>query len=177
MFNAKAQRCKGNRLGPIHRCLCFASLLVLSALLSTPQSAFAHGTEIDTGTTTGVQIYARFDDGTPMTNAQVLVYAPDDPETPWLRGEADEEGYFAFVPDAALSGRWDVNVRTAGHGDWVYLTLEDGGATEVVSSSGFTTPQIVLMSAAIVWGFIGTALYFRREQRPTESTATVTAPS
>ena len=79
------------------------------------------------GTTTGVQIYARFDDGTPMANAQVLVYAPDDPETPWLRGEADDEGYFAFVPNAALAGRWDINVRTAGHGDWVYLTLEDGG--------------------------------------------------
>lgn len=142
-------------------------LLLLSGLLFFPQSALAHGTEIEAGTATGVQLFAQFDDGSPMANAQVLVYAPDDPETPWLRGEADENGYFAFVPDGSLAGSWDINVRTSGHGDWVYLTLDEGGATEIVSSGGgFTVPQIVLMSAAVIWGFVGTALYFRRERQP-----------
>ncbi|MEM9952457.1 MAG: hypothetical protein AAF846_12685 [Chloroflexota bacterium] len=32
--------------------------------------------------------------------------------------------------------------------------------TNQSSTSGFTTAQIVIMSASVIWGFIGTALYF-----------------
>ncbi|MEO1290904.1 MAG: hypothetical protein AAFV93_24470, partial [Chloroflexota bacterium] len=32
--------------------------------------------------------------------------------------------------------------------------------TNQSSASGFTTAQIVIMSASVIWGFIGTALYF-----------------
>lgn len=38
------------------------------------------------------------------------------------------------------------------------------------AGGGFTVPQIILMSASVIWGLVGTALYFARGrgQAPTE---------
>lgn len=124
-------------------------------------TALAHGTEIGLNEVAAVEIDARFDNGDPMAEAQVTVYAPTDRATPWLTGLADANGHFVFVPDRALSGQWDIQLRTAGHGDWVYLDVAEGDITELRGSGGgLTIPQIVLMSAAVIWGFVGTALYF-----------------
>ena len=67
-----------------------------------------------------------------MAAAQVSVFAPDDVETPWITGTTDPAGNFAFVPDPAQSGRWEVQVRLAGHGEIVYVPLE---APSVVTDS------------------------------------------
>lgn len=112
-----------------------------------------------------IEFVAEFDNGEPMSDAQVTIYAPDDPANPWLTGKADEAGRFAFAPDQP--GRWDVQFRVAGHGDIVHIDVEEKveAAQMVVSSStagggGFTALQILLMSGSVIWGFIGTALYF-----------------
>lgn len=136
----------------------FALTLCLRA-----QPAMAHGTDIGLTEVQAIEINARYDNGDPMANAQVSIYAPNDAAHPWMTGEADETGHFVFSPDRAIPGQWDVQVRTAGHGDWVYIDVAEGNVAGLRgSSSGLTTPQIVLMSAAVIWGFIGTALYFVR---------------
>lgn len=131
----------------------------------------AHGPGIETETVTGIEVNAKFDDGTPMINAQITVYAPDDPETAWLQGVADEEGYFVFVPDLSIPGRWDISVRTAGHGDIIYVTIdENASVTEIVSASvGMTTTQRILMAVLGIWGLVGTALYFSRNKERVKS--------
>lgn len=139
-------------------------------MLTQPLSA--HGTEIALGEVNAIAINARFDNGDPMSNAQISIYAPNDPASPWLHGEADANGHFVFVPDTAIPGQWDIQVRTAGHGDWVYVDIAEGTVTELRSSSGgLTTMQIVLMSGAVIWGLVGTALYFSRG--PAKDTASV----
>lgn len=147
------------------------SALFLSciALLLITSTALAHGTKIGLNEVEAVEIEARFDNGDPMAEAQVAVYAPTDRATPWLTGQADVNGHFVFVPDRALAGQWDIQLRTAGHGDWVYLDMAEGNITELRGSGGgFTLAQIVLMSAAVIWGFVGTALYFMgsRKEEP-----------
>ncbi len=134
-------------------------------LLTGP--AFGHGAFMDVSGVRAVEIHARYDTGAPMADAQVLVYAPDNPAEPWLRAVADSEGRFVFVPDDR-PGRWAIQARQAGHGAMNYFTLEDeGGASVAVTASAsgqIDLLQRTVMIASVVWGCIGTALYFRRRR-------------
>ena len=128
--------------------------------LGLAATASAHGVKIEYQINVAVEILAAYDTGEPMAGGQVAVYAPDDPSTPWLTGVCDEEGRFTFTPDPAKPGTWDVQVRQAGHGDMVHIPI--GEDVAMSGSTGYTPLQIVLMGACVVWGFVGTALFFSR---------------
>jgi nickel transport protein len=134
-------------------------VLVLSLVL--PAQALAHGVNIEYSSDVEITIVAKYDTGTPMAGAQVMVYAPDDPSTPWLTGVCDDEGVFSFTPDTSLPGTWDVQVRLAGHGGIIHIPVGEGSASSG-GVGGYSWLQIVLMAACVIWGSIGTALYFRR---------------
>ena len=138
----------------------FVLLLALLLALGLAATASAHGAKIEYKVSMAVEIRATYDTGEPMGGGQVAVYAPDDPSTPWLTGVCDEEGHFIFTPDTSRPGTWDVQVRQAGHGDMVHIPI--GEDVAMAGSTGYTTPQIVLMGACVVWGFAGTALFFSR---------------
>lgn len=140
-----------------------ALLLVSVLLLSTAGAAFAHGARIEYTISMAVEIQATYDSGEPMAGGQVTVYAPDDPSTPWLTGLCDQEGRFVFTPAPDKPGTWDVQVRQAGHGDIVHIEIGQGAA--ISGGAGFTIPQILLMAACVVWGCIGTALFFSRKRQ------------
>lgn len=125
------------------------------------QAAMAHGVDVIVTPREAVEVVASFDGGDPMSGAQVTVFAPEDPAEPWLQGTADEEGRFYFVPDPARPGTWEVRVRQAGHGEIIRLEVDDSGIAGT-SGTGLTALQKVLMAAAVGWGAIGTALYFKR---------------
>jgi nickel transport protein len=136
--------------------------LVLGGLLILGMTAtvFAHGAQITYQIKPTVEIEATYDSGEPLARGQVTVYAPSDPATPWLTGVCDEEGRFAFTPDPAIPGTWDVQVRQAGHGDIVHIPIGEDGPT--AEGAGFTPLQIALMAGSVVWGAVGTALFFSR---------------
>ena len=136
-------------------------LALLLAFLTTI-TASAHGAKIEYTISLAVEIVASYDTGEPMAGGQVTVYAPDDPATPWLTGECDEEGRFTFTPDPEMPGTWDVQVRQAGHGDMIHIPVGEDMALS--GTTGFTPLQIVLMAGCGVWGFVGTALYFSRRK-------------
>lgn len=236
----------------------FIASLVVGLLLAVgATAAYAHGVVINyTANDQGeIEFEAAFDNGEPLAKAQVTIYAPSDPATPYLTAEADEDGHYVFMPDQV--GRWSVQFRVAGHGDIVHLDIaevvepveiqaetskavagSDAAEADLVEtdpvdtaaedvqaekkavavaqnasveqpqndvmvsisnnhrshspqdisetaasseaskpaaparrlvissgSTGFTTPQILLMSASVVWGFIGTALYFSSQRK------------
>jgi nickel transport protein len=136
-----------------------ACFLLVCAI--SPGEVYAHGAHIGYSINTSIEITAEYDTGEPMAGAQVTVYAPDDPATPYLTGTCDEAGRFTFVPDQ--DGTWDVQVRLSGHGDIVHIPVSEGMATGD-SSGGYSTPQIVIMSLCVIWGLVGTALYIRRRK-------------
>ncbi|MBE9167682.1 carboxypeptidase regulatory-like domain-containing protein [Pleurocapsales cyanobacterium LEGE 06147] len=143
-------------------------LLAITTLMWS-EKVLAHASHVQYRQTQAVEIEASYDDGTPMANAQVIVYAPDDPATPWLKGTTDSEGKFIFVPDASIPGNWDVTVRQAGHGNIVNIPWgEENAASDTASGSsadaGYTPLQKVVMAAVGVWGFVGTALFFSRHK-------------
>ncbi len=131
--------------------------------------AIAHGSSVDFSLRQAVEITATYENGDPMDEAQVSIYAPDDPETPWQTGLTDGEGTFQFAPDQA--GQWDVKVRKAGHGNLVTIpinaTTTEASVASVASvasgSSPYSPAQKGMMAIAIVWGCVGTALFFTRK--------------
>jgi len=142
----------------VHSSLIRAYLpLVLAVVL--PGAAFSHGAWIEWSLEDGdVAIRAVFDDGTPMTGASVTVYPVSNPTEPWLVGETDSLGSFSFTPDESVSPAWDISVRKAGHGDMVRIDLAGQGIAG--GSTALSTGQIILMTVCVVWGLIGTGLYF-----------------
>jgi nickel transport protein len=147
----------------------FLSLVVT---LGSASPVFAHGVAIEHRKTSAIEIRATYDSGEPMSNAQVTVYAPNNPTEPWLKGTTAEDGTFAFVPASEVSGEWDVKVRQSGHGDLISIPVESGEeaspqpvqASKSWQGGNYTPLQKVIMAALGVWGFIGTALFFARNQ-------------
>ena len=132
-----------------------------------PKQVLAHGANIEYRKTDAIAIVAKYDDGTPMANAQVVIYAPSDRTSPWLKGTTDKSGNFTFVPDtnAQNLGNWDVKVRQSGHGDITSIPVQDKLAVKnmtVSSGTGYTPAQKLVMAASVGWGFIGTGLFFAR---------------
>lgn len=156
--------------------LIFRLLLVLSLVLTGAGLTLAHGVDIThtiDPASGAITISASFDTGEALDAAQVAVFAPSDLLNPWLTGTTDASGAFTFTPDYADEGTWDVQVRRAGHGGLMHLALNASmqvaargvsGTLGDSVSAGFTPAQIILMAASVVWGFIGTALYFMSRQ-------------
>ncbi len=156
--------------------------LVGAVAIATPQRAIAHGTSIEYRTTQALEVIATYDTGEPLADAQVTVYAPDNPADPWLTGTTDDQGRFTFTPDPAIAGNWDVQVRQAGHGDIVSIPLEGTGGTDNAEDSGVTltntagrsspsiTPlQKTVMVGSVIWGLVGTALFFSSRSNASRS--------
>ena len=112
-----------------------------------------------------IEIEASYDSGEPMANAQITVYGPDDPVKPWLQGTADPRGRFIFTPDAV--GSWEVKVRKAGHGEIVRISIGDRGQKSPLST--VNPLQKLAITAAVIWGFVGTALFFSRYNKNAHS--------
>lgn len=138
----------------------------------------AHGVVLGYEPVSGVEIQARYDTGEPMAEAQVAIYAPDNPTEPWMQGTTDKQGNFIFTPDASQPGNWEVMIRQAGHGGMVTVPVEgpnaddsadpeNGDATVAVapatdSSENLSSVQQGIAIGAVIWGFVGTALFFSR---------------
>ncbi len=95
-----------------------------------------------------------------MADAQVLIYAPTDLETPAITGETDEAGLFSFVPDTDVEGPWEVTVRQAGHGGTATFAVGERGDLRSGSTAVESQVQQWITIAAVIWGFIGTAFFF-----------------
>jgi len=151
--------------------------------LGNPLTAIAHGVQLTHQTLEAVEVQALYDNGDPMSNAQVTIYAPTNPETPWQQGTADENGRFLFAPDRSLGGNWAVRFRQAGHGTIINVAIAPETPPEAAVAPPDATPVAevapssrILSSrspsvnplptgvaiASGVWGFVGTALFFSR---------------
>ncbi|MBD2461020.1 carboxypeptidase regulatory-like domain-containing protein [Oscillatoria sp. FACHB-1407] len=152
----------------------FVIPLALISVVGWQVKAIAHGVGITYEAAQAIALQANYDSGEPMAEAQVSVYSPDDPSTPWLKGTADESGRFVFVPDSSIPGNWEVQVRQAGHGEILIIpiggesgvlgdTTTNGESNSQIASGigdNLSLPQKGLMAASVIWGFVGTALFF-----------------
>lgn len=141
------------------------SLLVIILFLVSGFFLYGHGTryEIITGEIVGVK--AMFDDGTPMAKAPVLVFPPGESEAS-LRLMTDKQGIVCFY--AETPGTWILQVRdSGGHGMRINYEAHAGDTSSGESAGGgdFSPVQKWIMGIAVLWGFVGTALYFKQRRR------------
>lgn len=139
------------------------TLLAAGVIGLAPIAAGAHAALLSAETVDAIALYARYDTGEAMMQAQVIIYSPADPTTVWSRGTTDDDGRYLFVPDPDVAGRWTIQVRQAGHGAMVHVeTAGEAGDAVVSGPQEQSTLQRLVMVGLVVWGALGTALYFRR---------------
>lgn len=141
-----------------------AGWAVAVSLAVLPAPALAHGVDLSFEPRKGVEVVATYEAGTPMAGAQVAVFAPGEPAEPVMTGVCDENGRFFFVPDADKPGIWEVRVRDAGHGGLLRVEVAEDGLATSSGGTGLSLAQKAAMAVAVSWGFLGTALFFRRKR-------------
>ena len=139
------------------------SLIVLLTCMGWPFRSLAHGVLMDATPIPSFQVQVQYESGEPMANAQITVYAPDDPQTVWSQALTDENGYFLFTPEPGVTGTWDVQARLAGHGEVLRIDVQEDGSVRQLQRVSNAPLQKWLTIAAVVWGFVGTALYFSKQ--------------
>jgi len=132
-------------------------ILMVTALI------FGHGTKYEILPEKTLGIKAMFDTGDPMASAKVLIFAPDETKAAFT-AITDSNGVFYFTPDKA--GTWAMQVRDkGGHGMRINLEINDAMllAPEQKSSNTVSYFQKILMALCVIWGCVGTALYFKKK--------------
>ncbi len=101
----------------------------------------------------GVYVRTFYDDGTPVSFAEVKVYTPRERE--FLSGVTDVNGIFAFVPDGA--GRWKVEVDDGmGHRVVKVLFIDEGRELKLDGrGGGFPRVFGVITGVSLIFGLCG----------------------
>lgn len=121
------------------RKLLWGSLFGLAAAVSTASVAWGHASQTDYFVdlfSADLVLTASYSTGEPMIEAEVLVYAPNDAETPWVETVTDDVGQFVFVPDESLPGDWRVEITEAGHQDILIIPVTETGIDYINISQG-----------------------------------------
>ena len=133
--------------------MAFALITAMQGFLS------AHGVKYSVSHEKAVVLQALFDTGEPMAYAQVRIFSPDDSEIEYQNGRTDRGGRFAFFPDT--EGEWTVRTDDGtGHGFTAVIDVDEIKETPIIEG-GLTRFQKLIAAAAIAWGFLGFAFYFK----------------
>ncbi len=81
---------------------------LLMGLLAAPSLASGHGVYHQVTQKEAVLVTAEYDDGEPMSYAEVKVTSPSGGKVAHQTGRTDKNGCFAFVPDC--EGEWKVTI-------------------------------------------------------------------
>jgi nickel transport protein len=133
--------------------------VVVFILLMFTSIVYAHGVEYEF-IQNNVMIKAWFSGGKPFYPATFDLYSPDNYEKVYLSGETDNKGIFSFKPDKP--GKWIVMLRDkTGHGTRINLDVNENLSLDKDNPIGsINLYQKLIMVVCVIWGFIGTALFF-----------------
>jgi hypothetical protein len=130
-------------------------MAVAFALALSPATAFDLF-----GTRHEVSVQFATQDGKPLSNAEVRVFAPGETKTPAITGRTDSEGKFVFQADR--DGFWSAEARSADQ--IAHLMIRVGGDAQPESR---VSPFLVLGLLAIL---LAVAIWYRllraRNRRP-----------
>lgn len=112
--------------------LVLGSLAGLLSTLGMATAAWGHAVQTDYfvdlfAAELALEFTATYSNGEPMEVATVLVYAPNNSETPWLESQTDDAGNFTFLPDESLQGEWRIEFEKEGHQDILLVPVDEDG--------------------------------------------------
>ena len=138
--------------------LSFTVLFILINIISV----FAHGTDYEVYTNGIVGIKAMYDTGVVMENSSVLIFAPNEVDV-FLETVTDKNGFVCFKPDR--SGTWILQVRGDGvHGMRINLNIDENMLIMKEEDNSAEYVQKIIMAICVVFGLIGTALFFKTKK-------------
>jgi len=136
-------------------------LLIFLTILANIAPAWGHGTEGFTEKAEGALVSAGYDDGEPMSYAEVEIIGPGS-DTPFQKGRTDRNGRFMFRPDR--EGLWQIVVKDGmGHRlslEWEITDLKVGIKAAKPTGTGSrkaSRPQGIIMGMSIIFGLFGIA--------------------
>jgi nickel transport protein len=133
----------------------FFTLTTVLLLAPSPSVAF------DLFATHEVTVQFASQDGKPLANAAVQVFAPGDPKNPAVTGRTDAEGKFVFQADQ--DGFWSAEAH--GSDQVARLMIRVGGGSQ--QSQSWVSPFLVIGLLAIL---LAAAIWYRllraRNRRP-----------
>ncbi len=133
----------------------FITLLIL--LIST--KLWSHGVVYDVKKEKAVIIKVTYDDGEPMSYAEVKIFSPDNKDIEHQNGRTDKNGYFAFLPDKP--GEWKIIVNDGtGHGVVARISVDEEMKVDTIQH-GFGRWKKLIVGMLIFFGLAGWELYFR----------------
>ena len=135
------------------------ALLALGAVLVLVVPVWGHGTEGVAEKEEGILVSAEYDDGEPMSYAEVKILAPDS-DIPFQKGRSDRNGRFMFRPDQ--KGVWQIIVSDGvGHRlalEREILDVKGNMKTEASAETCFSAisrAQGIIMGVSIILGLFG----------------------
>lgn len=137
----------------------FGFLLPISLLYFMIGTIWAHGVVYEVKEDKTVMIKVNYDDGEPMSYAEVEIFSPSDEKVEYQNGRTDKNGCFAFLPNEA--GEWKVKVNDGmGHGVVTNIQVKEGMKVDILHH-GFPRWQKLITGISIIWGLTGLIFYFR----------------
>lgn len=122
--------------------LCFAIVLLLSCVIF-PRPVLAHSVQTDYQVVANaLQVQSTFSTGEAFQGAIVRVFAPNQPDRPWLEGSTDTDGKFSFQPDQAIAGDWSVEIGEGDHGDILSVPVNAQGIDAEAISQAPEIPHV-----------------------------------
>jgi len=136
--------------------------LCVACLLTATDIVCAHGMFHQIVKKEAVSITVEYDDGEPVSYADVKIHSPVAGKIEHQNGRTDKNGCFAFVPD--LAGEWKIMID-GGMGHLINTTFVVGDVLnpEKKEKDGriFTRWQGIVTGLSIIFGLSGFIYYFR----------------
>ena len=106
------------------RKILFVGLAIMAGLIFLPADSLAHGVGYKHSELKAVPLEFFYSTGEKMSYCEARVFSPHDEKFAAQTGRTDEQGRFAFIPDAA--GEWRVIVRdNEGHQCTAEIVISD----------------------------------------------------
>ena len=141
----------------------FIVVFLFSILFFMSNDLWAHGVEYEVKEGRAVVLKAGYDDGEPMSYAEVKIFSPGNKDIEHQNGRTDKNGCFAFLPDQP--GEWKVIVNDGtGHGVVTKVEVKESMKIEA-TTKGWSRWQKVITGISVIWGLAGLILYFRVRKR------------
>lgn len=139
-------------------------IIIFILILIMPTVIYAHGVVYEF-VQNKVCIKVSYESGEAFYPATVKVYRPDEKKVS-MKSKTDENGFFSFEPD--IAGKWILMFQdSSGHGTRVNVNIKDDLTLDIENSvDSISVFQKIIMGICVIWGFVGTALFFikRRKQ-------------
>jgi nickel transport protein len=142
-----------------------AWLYALAFLSAVSSVAHAHGLFHEVTRKEAVVVTALFDDGEPVTYAQVKVYSPDGGEIEYQNGRTDRKGSFAFLPDRP--GEWRIAIDGGmGHRLNTAVVVNEISEAPKVRDSGGGRPRWpgLVTGLSLIFGLCGSLMYLKAKR-------------